>query len=96
MKALRALCILSVLLVGTTCLARSDYDSADITSKSDDGAVIRTDDGNTWIINSTDRTTSSLWLVTETVIEIDDSNSCTKWELLNKDDNNSSVCAEKH
>ncbi len=95
MKALRAFVLMAILAV-TICAARADYDSADITSKSDDGAVITTDDGNSWVVNSADRVTSSLWLVTETLIEIDDSNSCSSWELVNKDDNNSSVCAEKH
>lgn len=93
---MKKLALFMLVLMGATCLARADYDSADITSKSDDGAVIRTDDGKTWIVDSSNRSTSSLWLVTETLIEIDDSSACTHWELVNKDDDNSSVCAEAH
>lgn len=68
---------------------------ANITDKTSDGSIIKTGDGVTWAIDAVDRIDTRLWMVTDIVIEDDDSSACTYYRLINKDENNETACAKK-
>ena len=73
----------------------ASLDEADIIDKTDDGSILKTDDGATWAIDSVDQVDTALWMVTDTVIEDDESSACASYQLINKDENNETACARK-
>ena len=85
--------VLATFLLGAGAYAY--LDEADITDKTEDGSIIKTDDGITWAIDPLDQIDTSLWMVGDTVIENDNSRACLYYQLINKDENNETACARK-
>lgn len=53
------------------------------------------DDGTEWIVESSDRSTSSAWVVGDDVVYVDDSRNCSDTEIINKDEDGDEVCAKR-
>lgn len=66
-----------------------------ISSKSDDGAVLKMGDGSVWVVDEVDRVDSSVWLAADSVIIDDDSNSCAHVQIINTDEDDEAVCAKE-
>ena len=88
-----ALTLAGMLLMGTV-LVYANLPEASVTDKTQDGSILKTDDGITWSIDDSDQPTTALWMVGDTVIEDDNSKSCSKYELINKDENDETACAK--
>jgi len=83
------------LIIFCSTIAYADLDQVDITDVSDDGSVIKTDDGFVWLIDSADRVNTQLWLVTDTIVEDDNSKACDHFQLINTDEDGETACAKK-
>lgn len=64
-----------------------------ISSKSDDGSVLKMGDGSVWVVDSVDRVDSSVWLAADDVIIDDNSSSCVHAQIIDTDEDGEAVCA---
>lgn len=68
-------------------------ETASITDKSDNGAYLKLDDGTEWLVDAVDRIESSTWVVGDDVVYTSDTKECSKYKIIDTDENGDSVCA---
>lgn len=96
-SASRAKCYAAIILCSLLCStdALATLTKTFISSKADDGSVLKMNDGSVWVVDEVDRVNSSVWVAADEVVIDDDSSACVHVQIIDTDEDGESVCASE-